>query len=106
MKKIEVFFSTALGKDKLEKQLYPAGACSLSLVEVRVPNRGRAKREKYRGVERTIRYYANIKAEIITADENLEQITEILAGMAKDAGEQPKAFISDLTDHAVPGNYL
>lgn len=97
MKKIEVFFSSQINTDKLEDKLYPAGARSLSLVEMRVLNQGPAKTEKYRGVERSIRYSSRIKAEIIVDNDDLNRITLLLSDFETTDNERPQAFVSELS---------
>ncbi|WP_136796270.1 MULTISPECIES: hypothetical protein [Desulfosediminicola] len=101
MIKIEAFLPTSMQITEFEEQLFAAGALSVAAAEIRVFNRGEAKTETYRGVERVVHHSTQTKIEAIVPDELLPNITAIFTKLAEVLGGTAfPSFITNLNPPA------
>lgn len=97
MIKIEAFMPTSVQIMEFEEQLFAAGALSVATAEIRIFNKGEAKTETYRGVERVVHHSTQTKIEAVLPEPLLPKATEIFNRIAELLGGTGfPAFVTNL----------
>jgi len=101
MIKIEAFLPTSVQITEFEEQLFAAGALTVAATEIRVFNKGEAKTETYRGVERVVHHSTQTKIEAVAPDELLPNISNVFNKLSEVLGGSDfPAFVTNLNPAA------
>jgi nitrogen regulatory protein P-II 1 len=82
MKKIEAIIKP-FKLDDVKNSLAEIGVQGITISEVRGFGRQKGHTELYRGAEYTVDFLPKVKIEIITPDDKVEKVVEVIQGAAK-----------------------
>jgi nitrogen regulatory protein PII len=98
MKKVEAVIKP-FKLDEVKEALSGAGVQGITVTEVKGFGRQRGHTELYRGAEYVVDFLPKVKLEIIVKDDQVDAVTEAIAGAAKTGRiGDGKIFVTEITD--------
>ena len=98
MKKVEAVIKP-FKLDEVKEALSGAGVQGITVTEVKGFGRQRGHTELYRGAEYVVDFLPKVKLEIIVKDDQVDAVTEAIAGAAKTGRiGDGKIFVTEVTD--------
>ena len=98
MKKVEAVIKP-FKLDEVKEALSGAGVQGITVTEVKGFGRQRGHTELYRGAEYVVDFLPKVKLEIIVKDDQVDSVTEAIAGAAKTGRiGDGKIFVTEITD--------
>ncbi len=98
MKKVEAVIKP-FKLDEVKEALSGAGVQGITVTEVKGFGRQRGHTELYRGAEYVVDFLPKVKLEIIVKDDQVDSVTEAIAGAAKTGRiGDGKIFVTEVTD--------
>ena len=98
MKKIQAIIKP-FKLDEVKEGLGSIGVQGITVTEVKGFGRQKGHTEVYRGAEYVVDFLPKVKLEIIVKDDQVDSVTEAIAGAAKTGRiGDGKIFVTDVTD--------
>jgi nitrogen regulatory protein PII len=98
MKKVEAVIKP-FKLDEVKEALSGAGVQGITVTEVKGFGRQRGHTELYRGAEYVVDFLPKVKLEIIVKDDQVDAVTEAIAGAAKTGRiGDGKIFVTEVSD--------